>query len=211
MGKITEKHTKTKLINFLTITIKLKIMRFLTLFFIVFYSLSNAQEKLSEPSKFIERSSYVQINMDETEKASFKSGLGESVEFYPCQIIDLKSTNKMNGMQVESRFIIGQQGMSTISARETAWIGLEEIADLIVWFENYVIPNLNDSAGKKKTVKYIFNCKELMLKFEIMNRTQIFSVIMNNTDFPSKYFWTESQVDNIPNVVKSLKYLQTKN
>lgn len=185
-------------------------MRFLLLLLLT-SCFSNAQNKLSEPSQFIERSSYVQINMDETEKASFKSGLGESAEFYPCQIIDLKSNNKMNGMQIESRFIIGQQGMSNIWAKETSWIGLDEISDLVIWFENYVIPNLKDSAGKKKTVKYIFNCKELTLKFEIMNKTQIFSVIMNDTDYPAKYFWTESQVDNIPNVVKSLKYLQTKN
>jgi hypothetical protein len=184
-------------------------MRFLFLLTLLSY-LSNAQVKLSEPSQFIERSSYVQINMDETEKASFKSGLGESAEFYPCQIIDLKNNSKINGMQIESRFIIGQQGMSNIWAKESAWIGMDEISDLIIWFENYVIPNLNDNAAKKKTVKYIFNCKELMLKFEIINRTQIFSVIMNNTDYPAKYFWTESQVDNIPNVVKSLKYLQTK-
>lgn len=185
-------------------------MRFL-LFLTLFSCFSNAQTKLSEPSQFIERSSYVQINMDETEKASFKSGLGESAEFYPCQIIDLKSNNKVNGMQVESRFIIGQQSMSNTWAKESAWIGLDEISDLVIWFENYVIPNLKDAAGKKKTVKYIFNCKEMMLKFEIINKTQVFSVIMNNTDYPAKYFWTESQVDNIPNVLKSLKYLQTKN
>jgi hypothetical protein len=185
-------------------------MRFLLLLTLL-SCFSNAQTKLSEPSLFIERSSYVQINMDETEKASFKSGLGESAEFYPCQILDLKNNTKMNGMQVESRFIIGQQGMTNIWASETAWIGLDEISDLVIWFENYVIPNLKDTAGKKKTVKYIFNCKEMMLKFEIINKTQIFSVIMNNSDYPAKYFWTESQVDKIPNVVKALKYLQTKN
>lgn len=183
----------------------------LSLLLLLFSYFSIAQTKLSEPSEFIERSSYVQINMDETEKASFKSGLGESAEFYPCQIIDLKSNNKINGMQVESLFIIGQHGMSNIWAKETAWIGLDEISDLVIWFENYVIPNLKDSAGKKKTVKYIFNCKEIMLKFEIINKTQVFSVIMNNSNYPAKYFWTESQVDKIPNVVKSLKYLQTKN
>ncbi len=33
--------------------------------------------------------------MDETEKATFRSGMGESVDFYPCQIIDLKTNNKI--------------------------------------------------------------------------------------------------------------------
>lgn len=96
-------------------------MRFL-LFSILFTICSNGQNKLSEPSQFIQSSSYVQINMDETEKATFRSGMGESVDFYPCQIIDLKTNNKMNGMQVESRFIIGQQGMTSVSTKETVWI-----------------------------------------------------------------------------------------
>nr|WP_298660230.1 hypothetical protein [uncultured Flavobacterium sp.] len=69
-------------------------MRFL-LFSILFTICSNGQNKLSEPSQFIQSSSYVQINMDETEKATFRSGMGESVDFYPCQIIDLKTNNKI--------------------------------------------------------------------------------------------------------------------
>ena len=44
----------------------------------------------SEPTKFIEKSGYVQVNMSENEKTLFKSGLGESVSFYPSEIIDLK-------------------------------------------------------------------------------------------------------------------------
>lgn len=60
--------------------------------------------------------------MDETEKATFRSGMGESVDFYPCHIIDLKTNNKMNGMQVESSFIIGQQGMTSVSTKEMVWI-----------------------------------------------------------------------------------------
>ncbi|WP_278035913.1 hypothetical protein [Flavobacterium nitratireducens] len=168
------------------------------------------ESKLSTPSLFIEKSSYVQINMDENEKAIFKSGLGESVEFYPSEIIDLKSNNKLNGLAIESTYVIGSRGMATISAKETAWVGMDEISDLIVWFEKYVIPNLDAAAGKNKTVKYIFNSKEVMLKFEIYNGTQIFSVIINNTLYKDKYFWTEAKVKDIPNVLKSLKYLQTK-
>jgi hypothetical protein len=170
-----------------------------------------AQEKqYSEPSKFIQKSSYVQINMDENEKALFKSGLGESVSFYPSEIINLKDNIKLLGLAVESTYIIGSQGMATISAKETAWVGMDEISDLVVWFDNYVIPNLDLEAGKKKTVKYIFNSKEIMLKFEIYNNIQVFTVIINNSNYRDKYFWTEAKVKDIPNVVKTLKYLQTK-
>lgn len=170
-----------------------------------------SQEKVySEPSKFIQKSSYVQINMDETEKAIFTSGLGESASFYPSEIIDLKENNKLLGLAVESSYIIGSKGMSTVFAKETAWVGMDEISDLIIWFDQFVVPNLELAAGKKKTVKYIFNSKEIMLKFEIYNNTQVFTVLINNSNYPDKYFWTEAKVKDIPNVVKTLKYLQTK-
>ncbi len=171
---------------------------------------SSQEHKLSTASEFINRSSYVQINMDENEKAIFKSGFGETVSFYPSEITDLKMNTKMLGLQVESVYIIGQQGMASVSTKEVAWVGMEEIDDLVIWFENYVIPNLESSAGKKKTLKYIFNCEELTLKFEIYNNTQVFSVILNYSNFPDKYFWTEARVKDIPKVVTALKYLQAK-
>lgn len=170
-----------------------------------------AQDKqFSSASEFIDRSTYIQINLDANEKATFKSGLGETVEFYSAEIIDLKKNKKMYGLNVESAFILGQQGMSNIVAKETAWVGLEEIGDMIIWFENYIIPNLETSAGKKKTVRYIFNSQEIMLKFEIYNNSQMFSVILNNTNYPDKYFWTEAKVKDIPKVLEVLKFLQAK-
>jgi len=180
------------------------------LLFTTFLMTAQEKHKLSTASEFINRSSYVQINMDENEKAIFKSGYGETVSFYPSEIVDLKLNTKMLGLQVESIYIISQQGMNTITTKETAWVGLEEIDDLVVWFENFVVPNLDSSAGKKKTVKYIFNCDELTLKFEIYNNTQIFSVILNYSNFPDKYFWTETKVKDIPKVVTALKFLQGK-
>lgn len=183
---------------------------FYMLIFLPIISVKAQEKKLSTASQFINKSSYVQINMDENEKAVFKSGLGESVSFYPSEITDLKQNNSMFGLQVESNFIIGSQGMNTTFSKETAWIGMEEIDDLVIWFDKYVVPNLKIEAGKNKTVKYIFNCEELMLKFEVYENTQIFSVILNNTYFHDKYFWTESKVKDIPKVVSALKYLQSK-
>lgn len=179
--------------------------------FLLTATITFAQEhKLSTASEFINRSSYVQISMDENEKATFKSGYGETVSFYPSEITDLKMNTKMLGLQVESVYIISQEALSNITTKEVAWVGMEEIDDLVIWFENYVIPNLESSVGKKKTLKYIFNCEELTLKFEIYNNTQIFSVILNYSNFPDKYFWTEARVKDIPKVVTALKYLQAK-
>jgi hypothetical protein len=176
----------------------------------VHYSFFSQEKELSSASQFIDRSTFIQINIDENEKAIFKSGLGETVEFYPAEIIDLKTDQKMYGLTVESTFAIGQQGMTTIQAREVAWVGIEEIGDMIIWLEKYVVPNLEQAAGKKKTIKYVFNTKEITLKFEVVNSTQIFSVILNHSLHPDKYFWTEAKVKDIPKVLIALKSLESK-
>jgi len=179
--------------------------------FVVFALKSAAQNaRFSSASEFIYNSNYIQVNLDETEMAIFKSGWNETVQFYPAEIIDLKQNTKMYGMNVTTEYVITQQNADNFRVIEDAWIGMEEIGDMIVWLEDYVLPNMETSAGKKKTVKYIFNCNELTLKFEVHNNTQIFSVILNNSAYPDKYFWTEAKVKEIPKVLETLKYLQGK-
>jgi len=116
----------------------------------------------------------------------------------------------MYGLNVTSEYDVTQQHADNFRVKEDAWIGMEEIDDMIVWLEQYVIPNLEASAGKNKTVKYIFNSDEITLKFEIQNNTKVFSVILNNSAYLDKYFWTEAKVKEIPKVLAALKYLQTK-
>lgn len=166
--------------------------------------------KLSSASEFIDRSSYIQINLDENDMAIFTSGLGETVQFFPAEIIDLKQNVKMFGLNVTTEYNVTQEAMGNIRVKEDAWVGMEEIEDMIVWLEKYVIPNLETSAGKKKTVKYIFNSDEITMKFEIYNSTRIFSVLLNNSAYPDKFFWTETKVKDIPKVLAALKYLQSK-
>lgn len=171
----------------------------------------NAQnEKRSSASEFIDRSSYIQINLDENESAVFKSGWNETVQFYPAEIIDLKQNTKMYGLNVTAEYLVTQQNADNFRVKEDAWIGMEEIGDMVVWLEQYVIPNLNTATGKKKAVKYIFNSNELTLKFEIYDNKQVFSVQLNNSMFPDKYFWTEARVKEIPKVLETLRYLLTK-
>ncbi|RZJ52923.1 MAG: hypothetical protein EOO44_10220 [Flavobacterium sp.] len=171
-----------------------------------------SQEKqYAEPTKFIENSGSVQVNMDENEKTIFKSGFGESVAFYPSEIINLKNNKKINGLVVESSFIIKyRENNPEVYTKENAWIGLDEIPDLIVWLQDYVIPSLESNPAKKRTAKYIFNTKEVQFKFEIYNNNQIFTIAIKDTNYKDKYFWTETKVKDIPNILKTLKYLQAK-
>lgn len=183
----------------------------LLLFIIPFLGISQ-EINYSEPSRFIEKAGAVQINLVESEKTIFKSGFGETVSFYPSEIIALNENQRINGIEVESTFITKEyQNKQDQYTKETAWIGVDEIPALIVWFENYVIPNLTAPAGTKKTVKYIYSTKEIQFKFDVYNATQTFTIAVKNTNYKDKYFWTESRTKDIPNILKTLKYMQIKN
>lgn len=186
-------------------------MKKIIVVFLLCASFGYAQENLSEPSLFLKKSDQIQINMDENEKATFKSGLGETVEFFPSEIIDLKNNTKVKGLAIESTFIVGSQGMATKYSKETGWVGMDELSEMIEWFEKYAIPNLNIVVDKNKTTKYIYNSKEIMITLLMNSNSKIFIVSLKNSLYQDKYFWTESKVKDIPSVLKTMKYLQSKN
>ncbi len=188
-------------------------MKKITLLLFILPFLGIAQEiSYSEPSQFIEKAGSVQINLVESQKTIFKSGLGETVSFYPAEIIDLnQNQKKVSGIEVESTFITKEyQNKKDQYTKETAWIGVDELPVLIDWFESYVIPNLTNPVGTKKTVKYIHSTKEIQFKFNVYNATQTFTIAVKNTNHKDKYFWTESRTKDIPSILKTLKYMQTK-
>jgi hypothetical protein len=188
-------------------------MKKITLLLFILPFLGISQEiSYSEPSLFIEKAGSVQINLVESEKTIFKSGLGETVSFYPAEIIDLnQNQKKVSGIELESTFITKEyQNKQDQYTKETAWIGIDELPVLIQWFESYVIPNLSNPAGTKKTVKYIHSTKEIQFKFDVYNATQTFTIAVKNTNHKDKYFWTESRTKDIPSILKTLKYMQTR-
>ncbi len=68
-------------------------MKLVQLLFI-FISLSVVAQKENVESstrKFIEKAQFTRINKDWTTIAEFKSGIGEFVNFYPIEVIDLKT------------------------------------------------------------------------------------------------------------------------
>ena len=170
-----------------------------------------SQENLSEPSLFLKKSVQTQINMDENEKAIFKSGFGESVEFYPSEIINLETNLKIKGLAIVSNYIVGSQGMATKIETETGWIGIDELEEMIMWFEKYAVPNIDAEIGKNKTTNYLYNSKEVTIILRITSNGKVFSVKLKNSIYQNKYFWTEAKVKDIPNVLKTIKYLQSKN
>lgn len=73
----------------------------IVLFFVLFISLTYGQNIESSTRKFIEEAQFTRINKDWTTIAEFKSGIGETVEFYPIEVINLKTGAKTNALQLD--------------------------------------------------------------------------------------------------------------
>ncbi|WP_149208048.1 hypothetical protein [Flavobacterium johnsoniae] len=167
------------------------------------------QKSNSETRQFIENAEITQINKDWNIKAEFKSGLGEVVSFFPVEAIDLKSNKKVNSLQMDMTVIYQFAGRST-NYFKSSWIDLNEVEEFIVFIEQYVIPNLKDKTERKQSVTYIFNSREITFSFYIEKSTRRISIYLKDngsTDY-EHYFWTESQVNKIPELLTMLKEIK---
>ena len=79
----------------------MKTQLILVLLLMNLFSYAQEKSKNSETRGFIENAETVRINKDWTLVAEFKSGIGETVQFFPIQIVDLKSGAKKNALQVD--------------------------------------------------------------------------------------------------------------
>lgn len=167
------------------------------------------QKSNSETRQFIENAEITQINKDWNIKAEFKSGLGEVVSFFPVEAIDLKSNKKVNSLQMDMTVIYQFAGRNT-NYFKSSWIDLNEVEEFIVFIEQYVIPNLKDKTERKQSVTYIFNSREITFSFYIEKSTRRISIYLKDngsTDY-EHYFWTESQVGKIPELLTMLKEIK---
>jgi hypothetical protein len=154
---------------------------------------------------FIDKARQLQINKDWTITAEFYSGIGEYVKFFPVEIMDLNSRETRDALQLDMRV---KSGTAMVDA--SAWVGMDEIAGLISFIESYVIPNL-DQELRKKSKEFIFESKEMTLSYMINERQKRISITLNNytkAGDPKYYFWTESQINNISNLLQVLKKIK---
>lgn len=173
------------------------------LFFII-STTSFCQNIKSSTRKFIDEAQFTRINRWWGNVAEFKSGIGESVEFFPVEVINLKTGEKRKAIQLDMH--IKQPQMF-----KTAWIGLEEINEFIRFIEDYVIPNLDMRLRIDSSSEFVFKSKEMTLSYFIHNKRKRLTIKLNNYDdcFCENYtFWTESQVDKIPRLLKVLKIIK---
>ena len=164
-----------------------------------------SQDKNSEARQFIENAEITQINKDWNVKAEFKSGLDEIVSFFPIEIIDLKSNRKIKSLQVD--MTLKYHGNNDF---KSSWIDLNEVDEFILFIEQYVIPNLKDKTEQNQSTTYIFNSKEIMFSFYIQKNSRRISIYLKDngiTDY-GHYFWTETQVGKIPDLLTMLKKIK---
>ena len=174
----------------------------ITFIFLLIILKNYSQNRNSETRQFIDNATIAQINRDWNVKAEFMSGLKEVISFFPIEAIDLKSNSKIKSLQMD-------MGL-TDNYFKSSWIDLNEVDDFILYLEQHVIPNLKDKTEKKQSTTYIFNSREITFSFYIQKNSRRISIYLKDnglTDY-RHYFWTESQVGKIPELLTMLKAIK---
>jgi len=179
------------------------------LFLFVSVTYSQKEKQNSNTRIFIEDAELTQINKDWNVTAEFKSGLGEVISFFPVEAIDLKSGSKLKSLQMDMTVNYQNFGKTSVYFK-SSWIDLNEIDEFIKFIELYVVPNLKDKTDKKQSITYIFNSKEITFSFYIEKSSRRISIYLKNNGITDNehYFWTESQVGKIPDLLTMLKQIK---
>jgi len=157
----------------------------------------------SSTRKFIDKAQFTRIDKDWTSIAEFNSGIGEYVNFYPIEVVDLKTGEKVNALQLDM-FI------KNPDIFKTAWVGIDEIEEFITFVEKNVIPNL-ELKLKDKSSEFIFKAREMTFSYLVYERNRKITIKLNsydNDEILNYTFWTESQVDKIPKLLTVLKKIK---
>lgn len=180
----------------------------LYLFLLITVSTAYAQKEkiISDTRQFIDNTDLTQINRDFNNITQFKSGLGETVDFYPIEVINLKTNQSVKSLQIDMSISNGNGGFYY----KYSWIDSSEIEEFIYFLEQYVIPNLEEKIDFNKTKTYIVNLKEITFNFRIAKPYKRVSIYLKDNGITDSehYFWTETQVSKIPDLLNVLKRLR---
>jgi hypothetical protein len=177
----------------------------ITSILILFTILSYSQKENIESSTriFIDKAQFTRINKDWTTLAEFKSGIGEYVNFYPIEVIDLKSGEKVNALQLDMY-------IKNPDIFKTVWVGIDEIEEFITFVEKNVLTNL-DLKFKDKSAEFIFKAKEMTFSYFVYEKERKITIKLNSYDndqILNYTFWTETQVDKISKLLNVLKKIR---
>ena len=190
----------------------------LTILLIVISNLLIAQNDSNSIARnLIQNANISMVNRDWTTVATIKSGTGETVSFFPIEITDLKTGQKIKALQVDMSInckVVNYNNSTIINLNGinytgSYWIDMNEIAEFITFIESYVIPRLSSRTADNRSNTYIFNSKEIVLKYLVhdknnYNRLSIYLKEEGSID-EQCYFWTETQIGKTRDLLTVLK------
>lgn len=179
----------------------------LTILLLVISNLLIAQNDANSSARnLIQNANISMVNRDWTTVATIKSGTGETVSFFPIEITDLKTGQKIKALQVDMNI-----KCAGLSYYKSSWVDVNEIAEFITFIENYVIPRLSIRTADNRSNTYIFNSKEIILKYLVHDKNNYnrLSVYLKHegTIEDNCYFWTETQIGKSTELLSVLKTL----
>ncbi len=154
--------------------------------------------------------------------ATFKSGAGETVDFFYVSFTTPDGKVKASGLQLEAEVL--SESIQSFSAsvnpaallgkkfaKRSIFIDTDDALGLIAYLERDVIPNLK-TTFKKQSKEYVFKSDEMFFSYLISEKSQRITIHLidygplgNKPGGDQIEFWTESQVDEIPKFLANLK------
>lgn len=173
---------------------------------------SFSQQTNSTTRDFIEEAAFAQINKDWRVKAIFESGIGETLSFFPIEVIDLKSGSKIKSLQIDMDIEYTDSSNKKKKYFKTSWVGMDEIQEFTEFVERYVIPNLDKTTESGLSTTYYFDAKEMVFVFEIKGKNKRISVFLKDSGVIDNdhYFWTERKIENVKELLPVLIQLKNK-
>ena len=188
----------------------------LTLLLVVISNLITAQNDSNSIARnLIQNADISMVSRDWTTVATIASGTGETVSFFPIEITDLKTGQIVKAMQVDITNKFDQSkliNLNEIIYTKSSWIDLNEISEFVTFVENYVINRLPIRTENNTSHTYIFNSKEIVLKFSVndKNNYKKLSVYLKEDGVIDEeyYFWTETQIEKTRDLLTVLKSMK---
>lgn len=151
---------------------------------------------------------------DWTNIASFKSGIGETVKMFPITFTTPDKKTTLQGLQLDAEVKPQETSTSIINKnfiKRTIFIDKKDVLGMISYIERDIIPNLK-TTYKKQSKEYVFKSDEMFFSFLINEKDLRITIhiadygpLGNKPGGDQIEFWTESKVDDIPNLLNTLK------
>jgi hypothetical protein len=161
--------------------------------------------------------------------ASFKSGIGETVELFPIVYSVPSKKIELHGLQLDAevkpqnetlKASYTSSGVNLLNKdfiKRSVFLDKQDASRFISFLEREVVPHLKDSY-KRQSMEYVFKAKEMFFSFLIIEKTARITIHLidfgplgdGNGGGDQIEFWTEAKIDEIPELIETLKLFQSK-